>query len=64
MDLAEIPIEVEVYRTPTQNGIVKIIAEQNEQLTLEAEDGTLFVFDIPSREFVDSTLAVTPTPTP
>ena len=59
-NVMEAPIEV--YRTPTQNGIVKIIAEQNEQLTLEAEDGTLFVFDIPSREFVDSSLAVTPTP--
>ncbi|MEM8530937.1 MAG: hypothetical protein AAGF95_08850 [Chloroflexota bacterium] len=53
MDLTETPIEVEVYRTPTQNGIVKIIAKENEQLTLEAEDGTLFVFDIPSREFVE-----------
>ena len=49
----EAPIEVEVYRTPTKNGIVKIIAKENEQLTLEAEDGTLFVFDIPSRMFVE-----------
>ena len=51
------------YETPIQVGAVRIIAEQNQQLTLEAEDGTLFVFDLPSREFVDSSLAVTPTPT-
>ena len=49
--------------TPLKSGTIKVIAEQNQQLTLEAEDGTLFVFDIPSREFVDSSLAVTPTPT-
>ena len=61
VDVMEAPLEI--YQTPTKNGIVKVIAEQNDQLTLEAEDGTLFVFDIPSREFVDSSLAVTPTPT-
>ncbi|MEM8530939.1 MAG: hypothetical protein AAGF95_08860 [Chloroflexota bacterium] len=44
---------IQRYETPEQVGAVRIIAEQSEQLTLEAEDGTLFVFDIPSREFVE-----------
>lgn len=49
------------YATPTRSGSVRILAEQNGQLTLEAENGDLFVFDVATRRFVDDPPAPTPT---
>ena len=52
------------YNTPSRAGSVQIIAEQDARLTLEAEDGTLFYFDVPSQSFVGSLTEVAPTITP
>jgi len=52
------------YNTLVRAGSVRIIAEQNYRLTLEAEDGSLFYWDIPSQSFVASRTAVAPTITP
>jgi len=56
--------------TPTKHGGVRVVAEQNNRLTLVANDGTIFYFDVPARQFVDSmdesvpTAALPPTYTP
>lgn len=52
------------YDTPTRAGSVRIIAEENYRLTLEAADGTLFYWDIPSQSFVASLTEVVATITP
>jgi len=52
------------YNTPMRAGSVRIVAEQNARLTLEAADGTVFYWDIPAQSFVDSLDAVAPTITP
>jgi hypothetical protein len=49
------------YDTPTRAGSVRIIAEQNYRLTLEAADSTLFYWDIPSQSFVVSLTEIVPT---
>jgi hypothetical protein len=51
-------------RTPTRSGAIRIIAEQNRQLTLQATNGDRFVFDITSRQFVTAPPAATPIVTP
>jgi hypothetical protein len=50
--------------TPVRVGSVRIIAEQNYRLTLQAADGTLFYFDVPAQTFVSSPTEVAPTITP
>lgn len=50
--------------TPISAGSVRIIAEQNYRLTLQAADGTLFYFDVPAQTFVSSPTEVAPTITP
>lgn len=40
------------YDTPVQAGSVKITAENGGRLTLQATNGTLFYFDIPSESYV------------
>lgn len=50
--------------TPTKAGSVKISSEENYRLTLEATDGTIFYFDIPSQSFVNSLTEPIPTITP
>jgi hypothetical protein len=52
------------YDTPTRAGSVRIIAEQDYRLTLEATSGTLFYWDIPSQSYVDSLAQVVATITP
>jgi hypothetical protein len=52
------------YDTPMRAGSVRIVAEQNNRITLEAADGTVFYWDIPSQSFVDSLEAVAATITP
>jgi hypothetical protein len=49
--------------TPTKHGAVRVVAEQNNRLILQAIDGELFYFDVPARRFVDSLTEVVPTAT-
>jgi hypothetical protein len=44
---------VETYRTPMKAGPVEIIAAVGERLTLRAEDGTRFYFDVATRQWVN-----------
>jgi hypothetical protein len=50
--------------TPTKHGGVRVVAEQNNRLTLSAADGEFFYFDVPARRFVASLTEVVPTATP
>lgn len=50
--------------TPTKHGGVRVVAEQNNRLTLFATDGEIFYFDVPARRFVTSLTEVVPTATP
>lgn len=49
-----LPAESGEYLTPTPVSTVRIVAAQGAQLTLVAEDGTFFFFDVPTRKFVGS----------
>jgi hypothetical protein len=49
--------------TPTKHGGVRVLAEQNNRLTLQAIDGEMYYFDVPARRFVDSLTEVVPTAT-
>ena len=42
------------YLTPTKHGAVRVVDAVGEVLELEAEDGTTFYFDVPSRKFLDA----------
>ena len=53
-----------VYDTPRQAGAVRITAEQNYRLTLQAEDGSIFYFDVAGQAFTASATVVVPTVTP
>ncbi|MCU0495525.1 MAG: hypothetical protein MUD01_28375 [Chloroflexaceae bacterium] len=50
--------------TGTESGALRIVGEQNDQLTLHAANGEVFIFDMPSRQFVTTTPAPTFTPSP
>jgi hypothetical protein len=50
--------------TPTKHGGVRVVAEQNNRLTLLAADGEIFYFDVPARRFVASLTEIVPTATP
>ncbi len=52
------------YLTPSRHGPVRIIAERQNRLTLSAEDGTLFYFDVPGLQFVDSLEVIVATASP
>lgn len=52
------------FNIPVRAGSVRIVAEQDARLTLEAADGTVFYWDIPSQSFVASPEAVAATITP
>jgi hypothetical protein len=43
----------DTYNTPTQAGAVQVIDAVGERLTLKAKDGTLFYFDVPSRQWLN-----------
>lgn len=47
------------YWTPTKVGPVRIVEAEGMNLTLAAEDGTVFVFDVSTRQFI-STVSDTP----
>lgn len=51
------------YQTPVQAGSVRIVDARSERLVLQSTNGTVFYFDVPSRQFVPS-LVWTPTPSP
>ena len=50
------------YSTPTHNGLIKVIDASGYQLTLRAEDSTLFYFDVLTRQWVDPPSGQSPTP--
>src|SRR5581483_5408871 len=62
------------YLTPSRHGEIKIVDAVSETLKLQAEDGTLFYFDVASRQYVTgfpangatpaASQAGTPTPRP
>ena len=49
----EITSGPDLYETPVQAGIVRIIDAVGDRLTLRAENGTLFYFDVTSRQWVN-----------
>lgn len=53
-----------VYETPIKAGPVRITVEDGFRLTLQADDGTIFYFDVPGQKFVSSLTEVAPTVTP
>jgi len=53
------------YVTSSKHGALRIVSNtQNNRFTLTAADGTLFYFDLPTRQFVASLTEVAPTVTP
>jgi hypothetical protein len=54
----------EAYPTPSKSGPIRIVDAVGETLELQAQDGTLFYFDVASRQFVSSLPAATATATP
>ena len=52
-DSNRIVTEIESYETPQRRGVVEVIDAVGQRLTLRAEDGTLFYFDIPTRQWVN-----------
>jgi hypothetical protein len=44
---------IETYRTPTEAGPVTVIDAVGERLTLQADDGTTFYFDVATRQWVN-----------
>ncbi len=51
-----------LYDAPSQAESVEIIDAVGERLTLRADDGTLFYFDVPTRQWVNPTPAPSPVP--
>ena len=52
------------YPTPRRVGPVRIVAAQAHQLTIQADDGTTFIFDVDTLQFITSaTGTITPVPT-
>jgi len=49
--------------TPTKSGSVKIVAEQNNRLTLQSDNGTVYYFDVLGMTFTPSLTEVVPTVT-
>ncbi|MPZ57462.1 MAG: hypothetical protein GEU91_13365 [Rhizobiales bacterium] len=43
---------VEVYRTPTKAGAVRVVEAEGERLTLRTSSGATFIFDVPTRRFL------------
>jgi len=55
---------IDQFETSTQHGALRAVSEQNNRLTLIATDGTVFYFDLPTRQFVASLTEVAPNVTP
>jgi hypothetical protein len=43
-----------VYETPTRSGSLRIVDVNGERLELSSNDGAIFLFDVPTRQFVTS----------
>ena len=41
-----------LYPTPVKAGILRVVGATGERITLESENGTKFVFDVPTRRFI------------
>lgn len=52
------------HLTPTESGPVTIVGAEGEQLILQSTKGTVFYFDVPSRQFVPSLAWISPIATP
>jgi hypothetical protein len=52
-----------VVTTPTKSGSVKIVAEQNNRLTLQSDSGTVYYFDVLGMAFTPSLTEIVPTVT-
>jgi hypothetical protein len=55
---------IEQFVPSTEHGALRVVSEQNNRLTLIASDGTVFYFDLPTRQFVTSLTEVAPSVTP
>jgi hypothetical protein len=55
-------LRFQFYATPTQSGAIRIIAETGGQFTLQAADGTTFIFDLNTRQWVSPSLTPVTTP--
>jgi hypothetical protein len=55
---------IEQFVSPSKHGALRVISEQNSRITLIASDGTIFYFDIPTRQFVASLTEIAPSITP
>ena len=54
----------EQFVSPSKHGVLRALDEQNDRVILIALDGTMFYFDVPTRQFVDSLNGVAPSVTP
>jgi hypothetical protein len=50
--------------SPTRHGALRVVAEQNNRLTLISTDGTVYYFDVPAVQFVSDLNEILPTVTP
>jgi hypothetical protein len=57
-------VSTNVYPTPIQAGSVHVINAQGTRLILQSSKGTMFYFDLPSRQYVSSLDTVVATATP
>lgn len=51
----------EGYMAPSAHGALWVRAENSARLTIESDDGTIFYFDVPGRQFVADLAVVVPT---
>lgn len=56
------PRSIESYRTALQVGPVRVVSASGDQLTLRADGGTLFYFDLATRQWVTATPGPSPSP--
>jgi hypothetical protein len=56
--------KIEQFVTPSKHGAIRVVTAQNNRFTLAAADGTMFYFDLPTRQFVASSTEVAPSVTP
>jgi hypothetical protein len=47
--------------TPTKDGGIRIVGEQNNRLILQSNDGVFFYYDLPARQFVGSLIEIVST---
>lgn len=52
------------FATSSKHGALRVVSELNNRLNLISSDGTVFYFDLPTRQFVTSLTEVAPSVTP